>query len=444
MQVIIAGAGRVGTRVAEELEGDHEVMVVDVDKERTDGLSYELDILPVNGDATAVETLREAGIEGADLLIASTDSDEINIITCGTAKALSDVRTVARVKQSTYLTTWDQAENAFGVDFMVGTNLLTVGGAIGGTGLAAARNFDVFAGGTVQMAEFEIDEDSSIVDQTVSEADTIDSLTFAALLTDEGPVVPTGSSTIEPGDNIVVIGKPDSVHEFGALVRPGSTDVENVLIVGGSDVGYQTARLLEDRGLSPQLIEADADRARLLAERLPRTKVRNRDPTDRQFLENERLEEVDVVVAALSGDSEKNLLAALLAKRFGAGRSVAIVDHGEYVQLFEDVGVDVAVNPRRATAQEIVQYVRDEDTQHVAHLENDRAEVIEIRIDENSVLAGQTIRSGIEDLPEGVVVGAITRNGSFVMPRGETVVQPNDHVVVFAESSVVKETLDRL
>lgn len=443
MRVIIAGAGQVGTRIAAELHATHDIVMIDVDTERIDRLSYDLDVLTVPGDSSAIDTLREAGIEDADILIASTDSDEINILTCGTAKALADVTTVARVKDLKYIDTWNQAENVFDVDFMVGTNLLTVAAAAGGTGLSAARNFDVFAGGTVQMAEFEIGSDNPIVGQTISEADQFESLTFAAVLRDDTTIIPTGTTRIQPGDDVVVTGRPESVHMFGTELAPRETDPKNVLIVGGSDIGYHTARLLEERGLRPHLIEANADRARDLSERLSATTVRNKDPTDRDFLESERMADVDVVVAALEHDSEENLMAALRGKRKGADRSVAIVDHGEYVDLFEDAGVDVAVNPRRATATEIIEFVRDQDTQNVALLE-DEAQVIEIRIDTDSVLAGRPIREAISDLPEDVVIGAITRNGSFRMPRGDTVIEPGDHAVILADNDVVEETVARL
>ena len=444
MRVMIAGAGRVGTRIAAELDATHEVVMIDTDTDRIDRLSYDLDVLTVSGDSSAIETLEAAGIEDTDILIASTDSDEINILTCATAKALTDVTTVARVKELKYVDTWDQADDVFGVDFMVGTNLLTVAAAVGGTGLTAARNFDVFAGGTVQMAAFDIGPDSPIAGQTITEADQFESLTFAAILRDGTTIIPTGETRFQPGDSVVVTGRPESVHQFGTELSPRENDLPNVLIIGGSDISYHTAQLLEERGLTPHLVEGDADRARDLSERLSATRVRNTDPTDREFLENERMSAVDVVVVALENASEENLLAALRAKRRGADRSIAIVDHGEHVDLFEDAGVDVAVNPRRATATEIIEFVRDQDTQNVALLADNQAQVIEIRIDTDSILAGRPISESIEDLPAGVVVGALTRNGSFRMPRGDTVVNPGDHAVILVDSDVVDETLELL
>lgn len=437
MRVIIAGAGRVGTRVAAELDSTHDVVMIDVDTDRIDKLSYDLDVLPVIGDSAAIDTLREASIEETDILVASTDSDEVNIITCSTAKALSDVTTVARVKDVKYIDTWNQAENVFGVDLMVGSNLLTVAAAVGGTGLPAARNFEVFSGGMVQMAQFEIGSDSPIVSQTISEADQFESLTYTAILRGDSTLIPTGETRFQTGDDVIVMGRPESVHLFGTELAPHATDPEEVLIIGGSDIGYHIARLLEDRGLHPDLIEADGDRARELSERLSATTVRNKDPTELGFLERERLTDVDVVVTTLQHDSEENLLAALRAKREGADRTVAVVEYGEHVELFEEAGVDVAVNPRRATALEITEFARNEATEDVALLKDAQVEVIEMQIDRHSVLAGQPLR----DLPDGLVIGAITRDGRYVMPRGDTTVEPGDYVVILADTEGVGETI---
>ncbi len=444
MRVVIVGAGQVGSNIAESLSDSHEVVVVDVDRDRVEALQYEVDVLAVEGDGASLATLEEAGVGEADILIASTDDDETNIVTCGTARTVADdCFTIARVKNTKFLDTWDHAEDAFGVDFMVGTNLLTAQTIVRVVGLPAARDVETFADGAVHMAEFEIDPESPVADQTVSEADRFDSLTFAALIRDDDVVIPTGETVIAAGDDVVVIGSRESVREFAAAVAPGATGASDVLVIGGSDIGYHTARLLESQGLAPRLIERDPERARALAEDLPGSTVLESDATDREFLEREHVDDAQVVVAALDND-EKNLLACLLAKRLGVERAVAVVDDGDYVELFEAVGVDVAVNPREATAEEITRFTRERQAENVALVESDRAEVVEIEVDAGSVLVGRPIRESVPDLPSGVVVGAITRDGAFVIPRGDTVVEAGDHVVLFVDSDVVAEATSML
>jgi trk system potassium uptake protein TrkA len=252
--------------------------------------------------------------------------------------------------------------------------------------------------------------------------------------------IPSGDTGIEPEDRLVVIGTPRSVQAFAGDVSPDEPtgDTGEVVIIGGSTIGYHVARLLEERGVSPRVIEQDSERARWLAEKLPGTMVLETDATDIEFLEREHIGEADVVVAALDSD-EKNLLASLLAKRVGTERTVAVIDQSEYVGLFEAVGIDVGVNPREVVAEEITRFTRAGGAENVALVESGRAEVLEVEVDDASVLANRPIKESVPELPEGVVIGAITRDGEYVVPRGETVVQVGDHVVVFLDAAHSEE-----
>ncbi|GGC60245.1 Trk system potassium transport protein TrkA [Haloferax sulfurifontis] len=445
VRVIIIGAGQVGSSIAADLDETHEVVVIDCDPERVDELNYSLDVLALHGDGTSVDTLEEAGVERADMVIASTDDDETNIVACATAKAISNAFTIARVKNTEYLRTWQRSEKAFGIDFMVCTNLLAAESIVRVVGLPAARDVDPFAGGQVQMAEFEVDEESPVANQTVSEADRFDSLTFAAILRDGEVTIPRGDSVIGPGDRVVVIGSPKSVQGFASSVSPDEPPgtAEEVVIVGGSEIGYHVARLLEERGFKPRLIEHDAERARELAEMLPGTIVMESDATDVDFLEREYIGDADLLVSALDSD-EKNLLVSLLAARLGVERTVAVIDTTPYVDLFEAVGVDVGVSPREVVAEEITRFTREGGAENVALIESNKAEVLEIEVDADSVLAGKPIRESVASLPEGVVIGAITRRREFITPRGDTVIEPGDHVVVFVDSCVIDDVAPNL
>lgn len=432
MRVVIVGAGEVGSSIAADLSDAHDVVVIDVDSERVEALTYNVDVLPVEGDGTDPAVLEEASVDAADMVIASTDDDETNLAVCGTAATLGDPFTIARVQKTTYLQTWRRAQGAFSVDFMVCTDLLTAQSVVRVIGFPTATDVDPFAGGRVQMAEFEVPEDSPIAGQTVQEADRFESLTFAAVIRDGETHVPRGETVLTANSRVLVIGTPQSVEAFAAAITPERAvgNAEDVLIVGGSQQGFLIAKLLGERGFSPRLIERDEARARDLAERLPETTVMAHDATDAEFLEREHVGESDVVISCLDSD-EKTLLASLLAKRLGAARSVAVVDSAEYVDLFETVGVDVAVNPREVTAEEITRFTRERRAENVAIIEPGTAEVLEIEVDGESVLAGRAIQDAVQDLPDGLVIGAITRGEAVITPRGDTVVEVGDHVVVF-------------
>lgn len=440
MRVIIIGAGQVGESIAADLEDTHEVVIVERNPQRVEELNYSLDVLAVQGDGTSVSTLESAGVDEAGMVIACTDDDETNIVASSTVKAVSNAFTIARVKSTEYLRTWRRSGKAFGIDFMVCTYLLAAEAIVRIIGLPAARDVDPFVGGEVQMAEFTLSEASTVVDQTIAEADHYDSLTFVALVRDGDVEIPSGETRICAGDRVVVIGIPQSVQQFSREVAPDEAfgDAEEVVIVGGSEIGYHVARLLGQRGIDSRLVERDADRARELAEELPDTVVMQSDATDMTFLEREHVGDSDVLVTALDSD-EKNLLVSLLGKRLGVERSVAVIDNMEFVGLFEAVGIDVGVNPREVVAEEITRFTREGGAENIALIENGEAEVLEVEIDDASVLADVPIRESVRNLPEGVVVGAVTRDSEYVVPRGDTVILPGDHVVLFAAAAVARE-----
>lgn len=441
VRVIVVGAGEVGRSIAENLSEGHDVVVIERNEPLVDDLTYEADVLAIHGDGTDLDVLREAGVEEADMLIASTDGDETNIVACGVAKTAGDVFTVARVKRRDLLHTWQGAQHAFNVDFMVSSDLLTAEAILRISGLPGSIDVDTFAGGLVRMAEFELGEDSPVTGQTVREADRWNSLTFAAVIRDDEVVIPRSDTVMDAGDRVVVIGSPESIQEFAGAVTASVDDADDVVIVGGTEVGYQTARLFTEHGFRPRLIDRDRERARELAEALPKATVLHGDATDLTLLKDERVGDADVVVTTLESD-EENLLVALLAERIGVGRTVSVVQRVAYADLFETVGVDVAVNPREETAEEIVRFTRTGQTEKIAMLEHDLAEVLEIEILPESVLADRRIADAMADLPDGVVIGSVTRAGELITPRGGTTLEPGDHVVMFVEASSLDEVVD--
>lgn len=445
MRVVIIGAGLVGTSIADDLDEFHDVVIIEQNPDIVDEITYSMDVLAINGDGTDVEVLEEADVGAADMVIASTDNDETNIVACSTAKAISEAFTVARIKNTKYLRTWEHDERAFGIDHMVCTNLQTAQTIGRVVGLPSAHDVDVFADGRIEMAEFEVGQDSPFDERTVEEADTFDSLTFAAIVRNEEIEMARGDTVIRGGDRVVVIGSVESVREFAQILSPSESREEatEVVIIGGSEIGYQVARLLEQRGLSPRLVERDTERARELAEALPETLVMESDATDMGFLEREHVGDADILVSTLDSD-EKNLLECLLASRLGVERTVAVVDRGSYVDLFETVGVDVGISPREVVAEEITRFTQSGSAENIAFIESDKAEVIEVEIDDSSALAGKAIRDAVADLPDGVVIGAITRDREFVVPRGDTEIHPGDHVVAFIETSVLEEATEKL
>lgn len=271
---------------------------------------------------------------------------------------------------------------------------------------------DPFADGLVQMAEFGVTTESEIADPTVEEADQFEALTFAALVRNGEVTIPRGRTTIESGSKVIVIGRPESVRAFSRIVAPAATpdSTRDIVIVGGSDIGYHTARRLEEHDLQPRLIEQDAERSRELAEELPGTVVMHHDATAAEFLISEHIDRADAVVAATDSD-EKNLLVSLLAENVGVRRTIAVVEEGQYASLFEAVGVDVAINPREATAEEIGRFTQEGPIEKLSRRRSSSGGAGNRgRRGERSCRTA--IRESVPELPSGVVIGAIARDRS--------------------------------
>ncbi|WP_049998351.1 Trk system potassium transporter TrkA [Halococcus sediminicola] len=438
MRVVIVGAGDVGTYIAADLAGSHEIAVVDTDGERVAELESTLGVTAIEGDGRSLEILEAAGIREAEVVIASTDDDAVNVMVCGAVRNIADAYTIARAKSADLYETWQTYDAALGIERMLSVDRLTAAALVRTVALPGALAVSTFADGGVEMAEFELGEESELVGKSVAEADEFPSLTFAGVIRDGNVLIPSGETVFEPEDRVVVIGSPSSIRRFARRLAPEATldPEDDVVIVGGGAVGTHIAEILEERGYAPRLIEHDPDRAEALAERLPGTTVVEGDVTTAGFLTEADIDEADLLVGTL--DDETNYVLALLAKNLGVAHTAAIVNESEYVDLFEAAGVDVTIEPRAVVASETTRATQDY-ADEAATLERDSAEVLEITVQSDSVLAGESIADVAHDLPDGFVIGAVVRDGSLKTPRGGTVVQVGDHVVAFVDTDVLDD-----
>ena len=430
MKAIIIGAGQVGSQIAADLAEQHTVTVLDTDPDRIDEVSHDLDVLAQTGSGTDMAALAAADVADADRVIASTDDDETNIAIAGTVKAMADVFTIARVKRTQYHTTWMHSQGAFGVDFMVCTNKLTAEAVAELVDHPVARDLKAFADGAVEMMELELEPSMPIVDTTVATADVYPELTFAGLLRDGEVLFPDGSTTLRERDHLVVIGTPAAVAQFESDMREPARGRGEIVIAGATEIGQQIAAIIAPDHGRVTMVDDDPERARVAAEALPDTVVKEADPTDIDFLEETDVGAAEAVIAALDSD-DRNLLVSLLAHRLGVERTIGVIDRSEYVDLFEAVGVDTAVNPRDVVAEELSLYTREGTTESIAFLDNDRAEVLEITAGEACAIAGIPLTDLREETGLSLIVGAIVRDGELLAPRGETAIAPGDQVVLF-------------
>jgi trk system potassium uptake protein len=436
VKIFVIGAGQVGATIVQALHDEHELTVFDLDEERLAAISQRYDVHTVEGNGASRRVLSEAGINGADLLIACTSRDESNIVAAMISKACSGrTTTVVRTTNPEYLEVW--REGQLDVDFIVSSEVETAYAISRTIGVPAARQTDVFAEGQVQMVEFDVTAkaDPAILGTALREARIPADSRVAAIIRGEGVVIPRGDEQIRQGDRIVVIGSPHAAQAWGELIAPGTGKVRDVVIFGAGRAGIAVARLLIEQGIGVRLIEASRDRARYVAAELPDARVYHATGFDPDFLERERIADAQVAVFAMRDDL-KNHFAASLAKVHGARFTVAIVHDAPSQEVFEHAGVDVTVNPRQITAEEIVRFAHDPRTQQVVMLEGDRFEVLDLTTRRDSEYVGLAFR----EMPiRGALIGALVRDGKAVFPRGDEVLRPGDRAIIFTESQRVQE-----
>jgi trk system potassium uptake protein TrkA len=441
MQILLVGAGQVGTAVIEALHDEHDVTVVDVDAERAAALAYRFDVRSVAGSGTSRRTLIEAGAREAALVVACTSRDEVNIIVAVLARRLApEARTVVRTGDVEYLEAWRQRELPF--DHMVSSEeecALAVSQIVG---VPAARQTDVFADGRVQIVELDVQtERHRVTGVPLRDASLPADSRVVGIIRGDRQILPRGAETIEPGDRIVAVGSPQAVREWSGLVcRLAAERVKNVVVFGAGRTGTAIARLLLAQGIDVRLVESDRERARMVADELPHARVLNAVGTEPEFLERERIDRADAAVLAERDDAE-NLYAAVLLKSRGTRLTIAIAREPGSLAVFEQAGVDAAVDPRRLTAEEIVRFAHDPRTRQVAMFEGDRYEVLDVVVRPESKLVSKAFR----ELPmTGVVIGAIVRDGKVVFPHGDDELRPGDRVILFTESRRATEVENML
>ena len=436
MKIFVIGAGQVGATIVEALHDDHDVTVIDLDPARLEPLAHRYDVSTIEGNGASRSVLAEAGVVSADLLIACTSRDEANIVSAMISKAVAPrTTTIVRTTNPEYLEVW--REGQLDVDFIVSSEVETAYAISRSISVPAARQTDVFADGQVHLVEFDVDENSSpsILGVPVRGAPIPRDSKIAAIIRNDQMILPGGDEAIAPGDRIVVIGSPSAAQEWGELIAPGSGKVSDVVIFGAGRAGTAIARLLLEQGIGVRMIEADRERARIVAEALPQARVFHSTGVEPDFLERERIGDAQVAIFAMRDDM-KNHYAATLARVHGVRFTIAIVHDPPAIEVFEYAGIDVTINPRAVTAEEIVRFAHDPRTQQVSMLENDRFEVLDITTRPNSEYVGKAFR----DMPiRGALIGAIVRNGTAIFPRGDDILRAGDRAIIFTESKRVPE-----
>ncbi|MFG1479536.1 Trk system potassium transporter TrkA [Xanthobacter sp. V4C-4] len=445
MRVVICGAGQVGFGIAERLAGEqNDVSIIDSDARRIQMVTEQLDVRGVVGWGSHPDILARAGIEQADMLIAVTLHDEVNMVACQVAHALFNVPTkVARIRAQTYLQPeWRDllSRDHLPIDVVISPEIEVGETVLRRLSLPGAIDTVSFADGAIVIAGVVCGEECPIVDTPLSQLTQLFpdvQATIVALSRKGKTLVPRSTEQIQVGDIAYFVAKADQVQRALGLFGHDEVPGQRIVVAGGGNIGFYVASELERRNPAARikLIEQSKDRAQTVAELLSRTVVLNGDALERTLLDEAGVGEADTMIA-LTNDDRINILSCLLSKQIGAKRILALLNEQGYAAFARGLGIDAHVNPRQITVSKVLQHVRRGRIRGVHALLDGTGEMIEAEALETSPLVGKTLRD--LDMLDGLRIGAVVRGGQVLLPRGDFVVRAHDRVVLFALADRIK------
>ncbi len=440
MRIVIVGAGKLGYSIASLLaEGQYDVVVVEADERRREVVKNSLDVLTISGNGCSPSILGDPAVKDADVLIASTDSDEVNMITCLMAKNYGVQHTVARIRNTDYaFNAPELLTQEMNIDLILNPEQITAAEINHILLTPSALDVEEFADGKVRMFEARLPETSEYVGVPLKDIKIPSQILIAMVFRKHKMIIPHGDDILEPGDNVYFVGAHEAITEFEAGFGRVYDKVERALIIGAGRTGRFLAPMLEDQGVFVKVIDKNKDRCQMVAEVLKKGIVLCGDGTDIDFLTEEGVAEADVVIC-LTDDDKLNLLLALLSKHLGAKKTIVRVARNEYVELMEKVGVDIVLSSRLLSAGEVLRFIRRGGVVSVSLLEGAKAEALELVVSEDSPIAGKTLFEAT--LPRACLICAIVHEGNSFVPNGNSKLLPNDRVIVFAHNEVVKDII---
>ena len=446
MKIIICGAGQVGFHIARQLAAENnDVTVVDHSPELVRRVSDSLDVQAMLGSASHPDVLERAGAADADMIIAVTYADEVNMVACQVAHSLFNLPTkIARIRHQSYLQPiWADlfSRDNMPIDVIISPEIEVARAIARRLHVPGAFDTIALADGQVRTIGVRCNDDCPVINTPLRQLTGIFpdlNIVVVGIIRDGTGIVPTADDQMLAGDEVYFVADDEHVARAMAVFGHEETVARRIIIAGGGHIGMFLAQIIEEEhpGVTAKVVESNRERALFLADGLERTIVINGDVIDPEILEEANVGASEAIIA-VTNDDETNILASLLAKRYGTGRAVTLINNMTYAPLIASLGIDVVVSPRAITVSTILQHVRRGRIRAVHSLGEGFGEIIEAEILDTSPLLGKSIRDA--ELPDGVLFGAVVRDGQVIIPRADTVMQVRDRVVLLAATDAIKE-----
>jgi len=440
MRIIIAGMGDVGYHLAKQLSSEaHDIIAIDTDQQRLSYTDSMTDILSINGSSTSIKVLKEAKVEKADLVVAVTSSEEVNLTTALLSKRLGAKRTIARISNSEYL----EQENTvgfheMGIDYMIYPEELAAMEVVNLINRTAATDVIEFENGKISVIGLRLDKGAPVIHQKlfeVAKANPTLDYRIVAIYRNFRTIIPTGNDKFLPNDQIFVATKPEGIESILKLAGKENINFDHIMILGGGKIGRRVAEVLSEK-MTVKIIDSDEDKTFELADQLPNTLVIRGDGRDIDLLAQEGIIDVDAFIA-LTDDAETNLISCLMAKHLGVKKAIALVDKVDYIPLTQTIGLDSLINKKLIAANSISRFIRKRELVAYATLEGIDSEVIEFIAQAGSDVTKYAIKD--LDFPKGAIIGGIVRGDDSFIATGNSEIKANDRVVVFSLPDAVRK-----
>ncbi len=442
MRIAIVGAGEVGFHIANHLARENkDVVLIDQDADALRRISDALDVQTVLGSGSSPLTLEEAGIKEAEILLAVTNSDDVNLVACLVTNIISpSTRKLARLRDSSY-DNYHETFRTFApyIDTVINPEIEVVRTIDRLMSVPGAVDVGEFADGRVKFVGVRLDESARLAGVRLADIPSRigrPGPLIAALVREEEMIIPRGDDSLEAGDDVYFVSEESTLLHTLAVFDKEYEPIRKMMIIGGGSIGLRLAALLEERSYSIKIVEKNAQRCEMLADRLNKAVVLHGDGSDQLLLSEENIQEMDLVVA-LTNDEEINIVASLLAKRMGAKKAITKISKFSYLPLMNNIGLEKVVSPRLSAINSILQHIRRGKVLSAISIQNEQAEVIEAEALETSDIVSRPLKD--IHLPKGILVTSILRGDRVIIPSGASVIEPGDRIVLFVHRNAVSK-----
>lgn len=453
MRIVIVGCGKVGRTIAEQLNGEkHDIVLIDHNESVISRLTDKLDVMGIDGDGSSMDILREAGVPNADLLIAVTDADELNLYICLAANSMGAKNTIARVRKPVYHSDLNdpssKVRKSLGLSLMINPEMIAATEIHRLIRFPSAIEVDTFAGGSVEIYTFRLQKDSALVGKKLAEMSLLKgNIRVCCVERDDEVIIPGGDFVAAPGDKMSIICTPANAAKLFKK-SGGNAKAKNVMIVGGSRTAYYLAKLLESDSVNVKIIEKNEKRCEELSELLPDATIIRGDGMNQDLLRNERFDRMDCVVTLTDLD-EENIMLSLYARQTTDAKCITKIDRLVFDNIVETLPLDSVIKPRELTAEAIVRYVRavknsqGSNVETLYKLNDGRAEALEFKVATSNA---NIISKPLMDIKfkKNLQVASITRKGKIIIPKGDDTIEQGDSVIIVTTHKGLQDLEDVL